>query len=204
LTDTPETPDAPPRPGFNLVAILPIALFVLLAIGFLVALRRNEVVDPSRLPSVLIGKPAPQFALPAIAGVVVGGTPVPGFSTADLGHGKVSIVNVWASWCVPCRQEQPLLGTIATKLKVPLFGIDQKDAAADASRFLQTLGNPFTRIGADGNGRASIDWGVYGVPETYVVDGAGNIAYKYIGPLTEDAIETELKPAVERAAKAGG
>lgn len=185
-----QSPPAPPR-RFSLVAIVPVALFGLLALGFLYALFHG---DPSHLPSALIGKPAPQFNLAAIPGVSV-----PGFSTADLGGGKVSIVNVWASWCIPCRDEQPLLGVLASRLKVPLYGINQKDAPADAAKFLQTLGNPFQKIGADTNGRASIDWGVYGVPETYVVDGAGKVAYKYIGPLTEEAIEKELRPAVERA-----
>lgn len=185
----------PPPSRFSLVAVVPIVLFALLAVGFLYALYNG---DPSHLPSALIGKPAPQFTLAAVPGANV-----PGFSNADLGNGKVSIVNVWASWCIPCRQEQPLLGTIAASLKVPLYGIDQKDAAGDATKFLQTLGNPFQKIGADTNGRVSIDWGVYGVPETYVVDGAGKITYKYIGPLTIEAIEKELRPAVERAAKSG-
>jgi cytochrome c biogenesis protein CcmG/thiol:disulfide interchange protein DsbE len=129
---------------------------------------------------------------------------VPGFSNTDLGNGKVSIVNVWASWCVPCRDEQPLLGIVATQLKVPLYGINQKDAAGDAVKFLATLGNPFEKVGADGSGRTSIDWGVYGVPETYVIDGTGKIVYKYIGPLTLDAIEKDLKPAVLRAGAAPG
>ena len=194
-----ETAAAPRR--ISLAAIVPLVLFGLLAAGFLYALYNG---DPSHLPSALIGKPAPQFALAGIPGVSRDGVPVAGLSTADLGSGKVSIVNVWASWCVPCRQEQPLLGSLASRLNVPLFGIDQKDAPADAARFLQSLGNPFQKIGADSNGRVSIDWGVYGVPETYVVDGAGKIAYKYIGPLTDEAVEKELRPAVERAAKAGG
>ena len=197
-----QTAELPPTGSrrFSLVAIVPVALFGLLAIGFLVALYNG---DPSHLPSALIGKPAPQFALPGIEGLKANGAAVPGLSTADLGNGQVSIVNVWASWCVPCREEQPLLGTVATLLKVPLYGINQKDAAADAAKFLQTLGNPFQKIGADANGRVSIDWGVYGVPETYVVDGTGKVAYKYIGPLSAEAIEKELRPAVERAAKAG-
>ena len=200
MSDISKSSEAGQRP-FSLVAILPVVLFGLLALGFLYSLYHG---DPHNLPSALIGKPAPQFALPAIRGVVRQGVPVPGFATADLGGGKVSIVNVWASWCVPCRQEQPLLGLIADRLKVPLFGIDQKDAAGDAAKFLASLGNPFQKIGADDNGRVSIDWGVYGVPETYVVDATGKIAYKYIGPLTEDAIEKELRPAVEKAQKAGG
>ena len=97
-----------------------------------------------------------------------------------------------------------MLGTLSARLGVPLFGIDQKDAPGDAARFLQALGNPFTRIGADKNGRVSIDWGVYGVPETYIVDGSGKIAYKFIGEVTEDAIEKEFRPAIERARQTGG
>ncbi len=200
MSDTTEATDGAPAAmapkRFSLMAVLPVGLFGLMALGFLYALYHG---DPSHLPSALIGKPAPQFTLPAIPGVARNGMAVPGFSSADLGGGKVSIVNVWASWCVPCRQEQPLLGTLAERLQVPLFGIDQKDAAADAERFLSTLGNPFEKIGADGNGRVSIDWGVYGVPETYVVDGKGRIAFKYIGPLTVETIETELAPAVTKA-----
>lgn len=196
-TGMPGTPAAAPPPSrFNLMAIVPVGLFGLLAAGFLYSLYHG---DPHNLPSALIGKPAPRFSLPGIAGLAV-----PGLATSDLGNGKVSIVNVWASWCIPCREEQPLLGTIAAKLNVPLYGIDQKDAAGDAAQFLKTLGNPFSKIGADNNGRVSIDWGVYGVPETYVVDGAGKVAYKYIGPLTPEAVEKELRPAVERAARSGG
>lgn len=201
MTDAsqPETaPDgAPARRQLNLVAILPVALFGLLAVGFLVSLFRG---DPSRLPAVMVGKPAPQFTLPAIAGLPGAG---PGLSNADLGHGEVSIVNVFASWCAECRVEHPLLAGLSKRFNVKLYGIDQEDPAADANRFLSEFGNPFAKIGADGNGRVSIDWGVYGVPETYVVDANGKIAFKFIGPLTQEAIEAELRPAIERAAKAG-
>lgn len=187
MTET--TAPAPSR--FSLTAILPVALFGLLALGFLVSLFRS---DPSALPSALIGKPVPQFALPAVAGIGK-----PGLATADFGGGTVSVVNVWASWCPPCREEQPLLVSMKAKLGAPLFGINQKDKPEDAARFLKKLGNPFERIGADANGRVSIDWGVYGVPETYVVDGKGRITYKFIGPLTEAAIERELLPAIAKA-----
>jgi len=199
LSETAETA-VPPRSRLSVVAIVPVALFGLLAVGFLYSLYHG---DPSHLPSALIGKPAPQFQLPSIAGLTANGAEVPGFASTDLGHGKVSIVNVWASWCVPCRDEAPALASAATRLGVPVFGIDQEDAPADAKRFLQTLGNPYARIGADTNGRVSIDWGVYGVPETYVVDGMGRIAYKYVGPLTSEAIDKELRPAVEKATNAG-
>jgi cytochrome c biogenesis protein CcmG, thiol:disulfide interchange protein DsbE len=183
------------------MAILPVALFGVLAAGFLASLFHG---DPSRLPSVMVGKPAPQFALPGIAGLPANIGPGGGLSSADLGNGKVSIVNVFASWCAECRVEHPLLGTLQKRFNATLYGIDQEDPPADATRYLGSSGNPFAKIGADSNGRVSIDWGVYGVPETYVVDGAGRITYKFIGPLTEDAIEAELRPAIERAAKAGG
>jgi cytochrome c biogenesis protein CcmG, thiol:disulfide interchange protein DsbE len=203
VTEIPTTTgaDTPQKTKVQWVAVIPVTLFGVLALGFLYALFNG---DPSKLPSALIGRPAPQFSLPAIAGVTKNGQAVPGLATTDLGGGKVSIVNVWASWCVPCRDEEPLLGQVSAKLKVPLYGINQKDVAPDAAHFLATLGNPFDRIGADQTGRVSIDWGVYGVPETFVVDAAGKVAYKYIGPLTDEAIARELSPAVEKAQRSGG
>lgn len=171
------------------LAVLPVVFFAALAAVFWGGLAG----DPSRVPSVLIGKPVPEFALPGVAGV-------PGLATADLRQGHVSVVNVWASWCAPCRQEHPLLVELG-KRGVALYGINQKDEADDAARFLAELGQPFQRIGADGNGRVSLDWGVYGVPETFVVDGKGVIRYKHIGPLTPDTVAKSLLPEIEKAAK---
>ncbi len=176
---------------------LPLVLFALLAALFLVRLFAG---DAARLPSALIGKPAPQFNLPALSGL---GTP--GLSTADLQKGHVSLVNVFASWCAPCRQEHATLMAIARdeKLKakgVELYGLSYKDEPAKALGFLQGEGNPFQRVGVDPAGRTAIDFGVYGVPETFVIKGDGTIAYKFIGPLTPSAAATVLVPEIEKAA----
>ena len=141
--------------------------------------------DPSRIPSALIGKPAPAFSLEPLEGLLADGKPVPGFSNEDL-KGKVTVVNVWASWCAPCRQEHPLLVELAKDPSIRVVGINQKDNPDNARRFLGTLGNPFAAVGVDPKGRASIDWGVYGVPETFIVGPDGTIRYKQIGPLTPE------------------
>jgi cytochrome c biogenesis protein CcmG/thiol:disulfide interchange protein DsbE len=174
----------------------PLAVFALLGVLFAVALRGG---DPSRLPSALVGKPAPEFALPPIAGQDPAGKVVPGFSRADLATGEPSVVTVWASWCGPCVQEQPTLMAFKARYKVRLFGINYKDEPAAARRFLARLGNPFDANGADRSGRAAIDWGVYGVPETYVVDGKGQVVYRLVGAVTEDAIKRQILPAIEKA-----
>lgn len=151
--------------------------------------------DPSRLPSALIDKPAPQFDLPPIEGLASNA----GFKTADLTNGEVSVVNVWASWCGPCIQEHPVLVKLKEEHDLRLIGINYKDRPEAAMRFLDRLGNPYDLIGADSSGRVAIDWGVYGVPETYVVDGSGEVVYRYVGPLTEKAVTDELLPAIEIA-----
>jgi cytochrome c biogenesis protein CcmG, thiol:disulfide interchange protein DsbE len=174
----------------------PLAVFALLGVLFAVALRGG---DPSRLPSALVGKPAPEFSLPPIAGQDPGGKVVPGFSRADLATGEPSVVTVWASWCGPCVQEQPTLMAFKARYKVRLFGINYKDEPAAARRFLARLGNPFDANGADRSGRAAIDWGVYGVPETYVVDGKGHVVHRLVGAVTEDAIKRQILPAIEKA-----
>ncbi len=175
---------------------LPVAMFVLLAAGFLVALLMR---DPQRLPSVLINKPVPEFDLAALDGLKQGATAVPGLASRDLQQGGPYVVNVWASWCGPCREEQPLLGVLAERARVPLVGINYKDRPANALAFLTAYGNPFTRVGVDPAGRAAINWGVYGVPETYVIDRQGRITFKHIGPISPTSIETDLLPAIERA-----
>ena len=199
MTDLHNTSVDIPR-KMTVATVLPVGLFVLLAIGFFYALSHG---DPHHLPSALIGKPAPSFRMPAIPAIARDGVPVEGLATADLAAGGVTIVNFWASWCAECRQEHALLQTLPAKLGVRIFGVDQKDKTADAAAYLTSLGNPYQKIGADGDGRVSIDWGVYGVPETYVVDGMGKISFRYIGPLTPESIEAELRPAVEQARKAG-
>lgn len=174
----------------RLAALLPAGLFVLIAGLFLIAVFRG---DPSNVPSALIGREVPIFALAPVDGL-----DRPGFGTADFGQGTPVIVNVFASWCVPCRDEHPVLVELKQRTALPLYGIDYKDDAAAARRFLDELGNPFDRIGADPRGRASIDWGVYGVPETYIVDGAGRIAYKHVGPLTAEIVAAQILPVLER------
>ena len=177
--------------------VLPLIVVTLMSAFFLLALRSG---DPSRLPSALIGKPVPQFSLAPIEGL--GGPSAPGVSSADLANGEVTIVNVWASWCGPCIQEHPQLVALQQQKIARLIGINYKDEPAAARRFLTRHGNPFDAIGADTSGRVAIDWGVYGVPETYVVDGRGRIAFKFIGPLSASAIKNEILPAVAKARKA--
>jgi cytochrome c biogenesis protein CcmG/thiol:disulfide interchange protein DsbE len=166
-------------------------LLALLALVGVFALSIDR--DPSLVRSVLIDKPAPAFAM---AGVPEVG--VPGFDTAAL-VGQVTVVNVFASWCVPCRDEHPLLVALKDMTGVRLFGINQSDAPENARAFLAELGNPYDAVGADRDRRVSIDWGVYGVPETFVVDAQGVITFKHVGPLTAETLQTELLPAIEQA-----
>lgn len=204
MSDTAETvseaaPGAPARkPRPRLLVLLPLIVF-----GVLAALFFTRLVDgdPSRVPSALIGRAVPAFDLPPLGGLMRDGAPVPGLAAADLKAGKVTLVNVWASWCVPCRQEHPLLVRLAADPRVEVVGINYKDAPENARRFLGALGNPFARVGVDESGRAGIDWGVYGVPETFVVAGDGTIRHKHIGPLTPEALATTLEKAIAEAAK---
>jgi cytochrome c biogenesis protein CcmG/thiol:disulfide interchange protein DsbE len=174
---------------------LPLLAFAALAAIFWFRLGSG---DPSRIPSALIGRPAPQTALPALDGLVGNGAPVPGLDPAVF-KGKVSLVNVWASWCVPCHDEAPLLTTLGQDKRLQLIGIDYKDTSDNARRFLGRYGNPFGMVGVDGNGRAAIEWGVYGVPETFIVGRDGVIAYKMVGPITPENIESELKVEIDKA-----
>lgn len=176
------------KPRF-LLALLPLVLLVGLIAVFATQMGR----DTSLVRSVLIDKPAPTFTLPAVAG-----TGVEGFDTASLA-GEVTVVNVFASWCVPCRDEHPLLEVLKAESGVRLFGINQRDQADNAVKFLTELGNPYDRIGGDTDNRVSIDWGVYGVPETFVVNAAGVITYKHVGPMTPETLRDDVLPAVERA-----
>ena len=164
---------------------LPVVLLLGMAVLFAVGLRH----DPSIVPSVLIDKPVPEFDLPPLF------EDKPGLATADL-NGQVALVNVFASWCIPCRIEHPMFMRLAEKGEVPVYGINYKDAPADAKRWLAELGDPYTRIGADRDGRAGIEWGVYGVPETFVVDGTGTIRFKHVGPLTAEVLEDTIMPLV--------
>lgn len=176
--------------------VVPVALFSALAALFSLALSSG---DPSKLPSALIGKPVPQFVLPGLEGLVRNGQPVAGLRSDDLGKGGVSVVNFWASWCVPCVEEHPLLIELAKRTSIDVYGVNYKDQTEAARRFLGNFGNPFKAVGIDGNGRAAIEWGVYGMPETFVVDGAGKIVYKHVGPLTQATLVGKVIPAVEAA-----
>ena len=192
----PSGPDRSASSSRWVLTAVPLVAFAALALFFLFALFRG---DPTDLPSTLIGKPAPQFTLAAVEELVDKGQPVPGLATADLGSGEVVVVNFFASWCVPCHAEHPVLETLKSRGKVRLVGVNYKDKPDDARRFLEKLGNPFERIGADTNGRAAIDWGVYGVPETFILDGKGRVAYKHLGPITEESLVARVLPAIEKA-----
>ena len=177
------------------VVALPLLGFMAVAGLFLLRLYGG---DPSKIPSALIGRPAPQTALPALEGLVNNGVPVPGLDPA-LFKGKVSVVNVWASWCVPCHDEAPLLTELGKDKRLQLVGINYKDTPDNARRFLGRHGNPFAAAGTDQNGRASMEWGVYGVPETFIVGRDGRIAYKLVGPITEQNLERVIRPEIEKA-----
>jgi cytochrome c biogenesis protein CcmG/thiol:disulfide interchange protein DsbE len=168
--------------------ILPLAVFLALVGLFYF---RLGVGDPSRVPSALLNKPVPDFSLPSIGGQESG------LSDEDLAAG-VHIVNVWASWCGPCRLEHPILTRLAQDKRFRLVGINYKDVPENAARFLGALGNPFEKIGADRSGKTGIDWGVYGVPETFVVKD-GVIVHKFIGPLSDEGLASDLMPALEKA-----
>ena len=170
--------------------LLPVFVVVALAAALGVQLLTG---DPSKVPSALIDKPVPEFALPPVQGFEEAG----GFATADLGQGEIALVNIFASWCGPCRVEHPLLMALAEAGTVPLYGINYKDKPEDAERWLGRLGNPYTLMGADRDGRTAIDWGVYGVPETFVVDGAGRIRHRHVGVLSQYDLEETILPLIE-------
>ncbi len=171
----------------RLLYLLPVALFVAVAVYFLLALDPNR--DPSRLPSAMIDKPTPVFALDGLAGGK-------GLSLDAL-KGQVVLVNFFASWCEPCRDEHAILMKLGKDSSVPLYGIAYKDKPEDTQRFLQQLGDPFRAIGLDQTGRTAIDFGVYGVPETYVIDKQGRIRLRHVGPLTEADVAKELMPLLK-------
>ncbi|MGB8274777.1 MAG: DsbE family thiol:disulfide interchange protein [Alphaproteobacteria bacterium] len=177
----------------SVLFIVPALVFAALAVALLFGLRR----DPSIIPSHLIGKPVPQFALPPVR------EGKPGLANTDL-NGSVSLVNVFASWCIPCKIEHPILMRIAAETHAPVYGINYKDDPADANRWLDELGDPYRRIGADRDGRTGIDFGVYGVPETFIVDAKGIILYKQVGPITPEALEKRILPLLEGAKMAKG
>jgi cytochrome c biogenesis protein CcmG, thiol:disulfide interchange protein DsbE len=167
----------------RLIYILPLLLFLVVAGYFAVGLDR----DPRAIPSALIDRPAPVFDLPPVEGMKAG------LSSDDL-KGRPQLVNIWASWCIPCKVEHPVLMRLAEEQGVLIRGINYKDKAQDAMAYLEANGDPYTGIGADADGRAGIEWGVYGVPETYVIDREGRIRYRHVGPLMPDDIEETILP----------
>jgi cytochrome c biogenesis protein CcmG/thiol:disulfide interchange protein DsbE len=179
----------------RIVVLVPLVVFLGLSALFLFRLHAG---DPSVIPSALIGRPAPQTVLLPVAGLKRDGAPVPGLDPASF-KGAVTVVNVWASWCVPCHDEAPLLLQLAQDSRLRLVGINYKDDADNARRFLGHYGNPFAAAGADPNGRVAIEWGVYGVPETFVVGRAARIAFKLVGPITPENFDAMLKPQIEKA-----
>ena len=177
------------RRAARLRYLFPLAAFAALTLTFGWALNSNR--NSSEIPSALIGKPVPQFALPVVKGRALA------LSSTDLG-GEVSLVNVFASWCVACREEHPVFMQIRAENLVPIHGLNYKDRPDDAAKWLDTMGDPYTRTGADLNGRVAIDWGVYGVPETFVITKDGHIAHKHIGAVTPKDLEETILPLIRR------
>ncbi|MEZ5913056.1 MAG: DsbE family thiol:disulfide interchange protein [Paracoccaceae bacterium] len=168
--------------------IAPPLLFAGLAVLFYAGMSRD---NPDELPSTLVGRPAPSVQLTALGDGE-------SFTDADLKADGVKLVNYWASWCAPCRAEHPQLEEMATE-GIRLFGVNYKDKPENALKFLAELGNPFAMLGADANGRMALDWGVYGVPETYVIDGEGRIVLRFAGPITKEHLEKTIRPAIAEA-----
>lgn len=169
------------------IAVIPLVLFAALAGVFLLNIDK----DASVVPSVLIDKPAPEFSLPPLPGREQG------LSRADLTQGEVSVLNVFASWCIPCRAEHPLIKRLSREANVPVYGLNYKEKAPeDGVKWLDELGDPYAAVGMDLSGRTGIDFGVYGVPETFIIDGNGQIRYKHVGPVTVEVLEKVLLPKI--------
>ena len=198
---TTQPADAPPRSASTRLGAMLAPLLVFAAIAGLFTFALMRPGDPTKIPSALIGRDAPRLTLTPVDGLVEGGKPMPGILPGDFGRGTPLIVNFWASWCLPCVEEHPLLVALNKRTGVTILGVNHKDQAANARRFLARYGNPFAAVGTDGNGRAAIEWGVYAMPETFVVDGNGTIVYKHVGPLSPEVIESKLLPALEEADK---
>ncbi len=195
MTEMNATAEAAPRRRMGWV-LAPLIVFAMLAAAFAFSLSQG---DPSKLPSALIGKQAPETKFPALAGLKDAGQQIEGFSSEALGKGKVTVVNFWASWCVPCVQEHPHLMALGERTGVAIYGVNYKDQPSAARRFIGRYGNPYAKVGTDSSGRGAIDWGVYGMPETFILDGRGRIAYKHVGPITEQSLNREVIPAIEKA-----
>ena len=182
----------------RILVFIPIVVVAIMGGFFLWGLNPDR--DPNAIPSVLIDKPAPQFDLDPIAGVES-----PGLKTADLAaSGEPVVLNVFASWCVPCRAEHGVLTRLARDEGFELMGINYKDKPEDARAWLEELGNPYARIGADETGRAGIEWGISGVPETFVIDGSGTVVWRYVGPIASEQSQDELRAALAQARGGAG
>lgn len=181
----------PKKTGRRLIVLLPLAIFLALAGVFLLQLLSGR--DISAVPSALIGEPAPKTLLPPLEGVAL-----PGIDS-DQFAGKVTLVNVFASWCAPCRDEHPILMALSQDKRFAISGLNYKDKPENARRFLGDLGNPYGAVGTDEAGRSAIDWGVYGVPETFVIGKDGKVLFKHVGPLTVQSTQTVLLPEIEKA-----
>lgn len=172
----------------NWLMFLPPLIFLALAGTFFIGMQRE---NPNELPSVMVGQPAPKVSL----------TPLPGktpFTTQGFADGQVKLVNYWASWCAPCRAEHPNLQALATA-GLPVYGINYKDDPEKALAFLAELGDPYASVAADPTGRTALDWGVYGVPETYIIDGDGTVLARIAGPVVMRTYEAQMKPVLEAA-----
>ena len=168
--------------------ILPPVIFAGMAAAFAIGLQRE---NPDQLPTALAGKPAPAVQMTDLGDL-------PGFDDAILRDGTVKLVNFWASWCAPCRVEHPNLMALSEE-GIPVLGVNYKDQSDKALGFLEELGNPYDAVGADKQGRMALNWGLYGVPETYVIDGDGNVVLRFAGPVTQRVIENQIRPALEEA-----
>ncbi len=179
-----------------LFRLLPVLLFTGLAGAFAISLFSGPA---NILPSALINKTVPEFKLSSLGEAAGVKFNLPGLVTADLKKGEVTVVNYWASWCPPCRYEHPVLMRLNKMNIVKLVGISQKDDPVKSLKFLNELGNPYSAVGVDRNGRVSIDWGVYGLPETFIVDGQGRIRFKYVGPISNKLLDSKILPEIEKA-----
>lgn len=196
-TETPAQPEQGRSGRMRIVlALLPLIIFAALAAVFFSQLQSGK--DISEIPSALIGTKAPTLDMPPLAGAMIGTTPMPALTDASI-KGRLTLVNVWASWCIPCREENPVILDLAKDKRLTVVGINYKDETANALRFLGELGNPFAAIGVDQRGKAAIDWGVYGIPESYLVDANGTIVYKRVGPFDQRSLQEGLLPAIEKA-----